>query len=177
VRLARKAAPPRCCCVERSCDGKSARACFFSLYNSVSVFARACERERTKRSRVRAGSARGCESSWGVRPRPEWARVALGGKRIEDASNIVFSNGLQDPWHGGGVLRNLSSSLLAVIIPNGAHHIDLMFSDDADALYPDVLWARRFERAQIRKWVNEHARQREGELAALLAPRSQIDAA
>jgi len=122
-------------------------------------------------------SARGCESSWGVRPRPEWARVALGGKRIEDASNIVFSNGLQDPWHGGGVLRNLSSSLLAVIIPNGAHHIDLMFSDDADALYPDVLWARRFERAQIRKWVNEHARQREGELAALLAPRSQIDAA
>ena len=66
-----------------------------------------------------AGQSNDCLSNWGVRPRPEWARVALGGKRLQDASNIVFSNGLQDPWHGGGVLTNLSESVLAVIIPNG----------------------------------------------------------
>ena len=100
--------------------------------------------------------AQGCEAEWGVTPRPEWARVALGGKRIHDATNIVFSNGLQDPWHGGGVLRNLSDSVLAILIPNGAHHIDLMFTDPADEHYPDVAWAREFERTQMRRWVKEH---------------------
>ena len=61
-----------------------------------------------------------CIDQWGVAPRPEWARVALGGKRTASASNIVFSNGLLDPWHGGGVLTNQSDSVLAVLIPNGA---------------------------------------------------------
>ena len=102
------------------------------------------------RSPARPCSQR-CEINWGVTPRPEWARVGLGGKRIADASNIVFSNGLQDPWHGGGVLRNLSASLLAIVIPNGAHHIDLMFSDPADP--PDVTAAREREMGVILGWI------------------------
>ena len=103
-----------------------------------------------------AAASPGCYRAWGVTPRPEWARVALGGKRIEAATNIVFSNGLQDPWHPGGVLRNLSASTLAILIPNGAHHIDLMFSDPEDRHYPDIGWAREFERTQMAKWVKEH---------------------
>ena len=105
--------------------------------------------------------SQGCERSWGVTPRPEWASVALGGKRITGTSNIVFSNGLLDPWHGGGVLTNLSDSLLAILLPSGAHHIDLMFSDPEDKHYPDIGWARDFERAQIARWVAEHALRRE----------------
>lgn len=101
-----------------------------------------------------------CEATWGVTPRPEWARVALGGKRLQGASNIVFSNGLLDPWHGGGVLSNLSDSVLAVLLPSGAHHIDLMFSDPQDDLYPDIGWARQFEREQMARWVAEHALRR-----------------
>ena len=101
-----------------------------------------------------------CQRRWGVTPRPEWARVALGGKRIEDATNIVFSNGGLDPWHPGGVLRNLSDSLQAIVLPNGAHHIDLMFSDPGDAPYPDIAWARAFERAAMHRWVEEHAHKR-----------------
>ena len=31
------------------------------------------------------------------------------------------------------MLQNLSDSVLAIIIPNGAHHIDLMFSDPVRA--------------------------------------------
>ena len=107
------------------------------------------------------GPSKSCKYNWGVTPRAEWARVALGGKRIEDASNIVFSNGLLDPWHGGGILRNLSSTVLAILLPSGAHHIDLMFSDPADAKYVDIGWAREFEREQMRRWVKEHKEKRE----------------
>ena len=37
----------------------------------------------------------------------------------------MFSNGLLDPWSSGGVLQNISESLVAVIIPEGAHHLDV----------------------------------------------------
>ena len=57
-----------------------------------------------------------CLKNWGVAPRYDWARFGLGGKRISGASNIVFSNGLYDPWHGGGILTNLSDTLLAVVL-------------------------------------------------------------
>jgi lysosomal Pro-X carboxypeptidase len=40
-----------------------------------------------------------------------------GGKNIRAGSNIVFSNGLLDPWHGGGVMQDVSKSLVAVVIP------------------------------------------------------------
>ncbi len=102
-----------------------------------------------------AGAARGCLADWGVSPRKEWARVALGGKRLSGASNIVFSNGLLDPWHNGGVLEDISPTVVAVKIPNGAHHIDLMFSDPADAAYPDIKAARDAERQHIARWVAE----------------------
>jgi len=48
-----------------------------------------------------------------------------GGRKIGTASNIVFSNGLLDPWHGFGVLQNVSDSVVAIVIPEGAHHLDV----------------------------------------------------
>jgi Serine carboxypeptidase S28 len=59
----------------------------------------------------------GCQQQWGVTPRKLWANTQWGGRRLQYASNIVFSNGLLDPWHGGGVLTNLSESLQTIIIP------------------------------------------------------------
>ena len=35
-----------------------------------------------------------------------------------------------------------------------------MFSDPADAAYPDILAAREFERAQMREWVAQHRARR-----------------
>lgn len=96
-----------------------------------------------------------CKESWGVEPRPLWATIEWGGKRLEAASNIVFSNGLLDPWSGGGVLHNISEArdLVAVVIPEGAHHLDLMFSHPLDP--PSVTEARRFEEHYIAKWIRQ----------------------
>ncbi|GAB4814859.1 hypothetical protein N2152v2_001905 [Parachlorella kessleri] len=94
-----------------------------------------------------------CEDQWGVKPRPLWATIQWGGRRIQAASNVVFSNGLLDPWSGGGVLRNISDTVVAVLIPEGAHHLDLMFSNELDP--PSVKHARAFEEAHIAKWIEE----------------------
>jgi len=38
---------------------------------------------------------------------------------------LFFEFKLLDPWHNGGAMTNLSDSLVAVIVEDGAHHLDL----------------------------------------------------
>ena len=73
-------------------------------------------------------------------------------------SNIVFSSGGFDGWSAGGVATNETGrGLYSILIPNGAHHLDLMFSHENDP--DDVIRARQFEMSQVRKWTQEyHAR-------------------
>lgn len=98
-------------------------------------------------------AAAACRSQWGVEPRSLWATQEWGGRDLKAASNIVFSNGLLDPWHGGGVLNDLSETLVALIIPEGAHHLDLMFSNENDP--PSVIEVRRQEREWMETWIEE----------------------
>eukprot|EP00927_Polykrikos_kofoidii_P017959 TRINITY_DN18248_c0_g1_i1.p1 TRINITY_DN18248_c0_g1~~TRINITY_DN18248_c0_g1_i1.p1 ORF type:complete len:515 (-),score=64.31 TRINITY_DN18248_c0_g1_i1:127-1671(-) len=95
-----------------------------------------------------------CKSAWGVEPRADWISTEFGG--TAGASNIVFSNGLYDPWSSGGVLKDVSDSAVAVIIPEGAHHLDLMFSHPLDP--ESVKTARRVELAHIQKWIDQKGR-------------------
>ena len=103
-------------------------------------------------------------------PWSQWLDAYFGGKSLEGYSNIIFSNGLLDPWSGAGVyddmtviqpgryagpwLRNISSSkdVSALILPLGAHHLDLMFSDDNDP--PEATYARRVEYDAIDRWTS-----------------------
>jgi lysosomal Pro-X carboxypeptidase len=41
---------------------------------------------------------------------------------ISQSSHIIFSNGLLDPWHTMGVLKSLSDTLVAVVIPGTRLH-------------------------------------------------------
>ncbi|KAJ0980365.1 hypothetical protein J5N97_008620 [Dioscorea zingiberensis] len=78
-----------------------------------------------------------CVQSYGVRPRPRWVTTEFGGHDIRTTlkkfgSNIIFSNGLLDPWSGGSVLHNISESIVALVNELGAHHIDLRPSTNED---------------------------------------------
>lgn len=94
-----------------------------------------------------------CKAKYGVDVREDWIAQEFGG--AAGATNIVFSNGLYDPWSSGGVTRNVSATAVAVLIPGGAHHLDLMFSDPRDP--PEVRAARAEELAHMRRWVAEKA--------------------
>jgi len=105
-----------------------------------------------------------CQETWGQVPDDDFGRREFGGKNLAGASNIVFSNGGFDPWSTGGVLpgdEDPRRSLLTAFMPEGAHHLDFMFSHPED---PDsVLKARAKEKAAIIAWAAEaRARRRQG---------------
>lgn len=94
-----------------------------------------------------------CNAMFGVRPRPEWAGTVFGGKDIASHSNIIFSNGGLDPWLAGGVTRNISNSVVAILIPDGAHHLDLRYTNDNDP--PTVRAARALELKYFQEWIKQ----------------------
>ncbi|GFQ80632.1 lysosomal Pro-X carboxypeptidase, partial [Trichonephila clavata] len=56
-------------------------------------------------------------------------------------------NGRLDPWYGGGILQSLSDTLIAIVIEDAAHHLDLRSSNAAD---PDSVKKARYT---IKKWI------------------------
>nr|XP_056714506.1 lysosomal Pro-X carboxypeptidase [Euleptes europaea] len=94
-----------------------------------------------------------CFKAWGVRPRPSWIPTSFGGKNISSHSNILFSNGGLDPWSGGGVTQNITDTLVAVVIPEGAHHLDLRSNSPFDP--NSVLQARMLEVHFMKLWVKK----------------------
>ncbi|XP_063981029.1 lysosomal Pro-X carboxypeptidase-like [Diachasmimorpha longicaudata] len=95
-----------------------------------------------------------CQKKFGVTPQPGLACKIYGCSDFNAASNIVFSNGLLDPWHVGGVLRNVSDSVIAVIIPEAAHQFDLAGSHPQDP--KSVIEARNIHKTFISKWIEEY---------------------
>ncbi|XP_015114926.1 lysosomal Pro-X carboxypeptidase [Diachasma alloeum] len=95
-----------------------------------------------------------CQRKFGVTPQPGLACKIYGCSDFNAASNIVFSNGLLDPWHVGGVLKNVSDSVIAVIIPEGAHQFDLAGSRPEDP--KSVIEARNVHRTFISRWIQQY---------------------
>jgi len=98
-----------------------------------------------------------CKDTYGVQSRYDWALNEFGGwdvkKDLVGYSNILFSNGLLDPWHAGGVLVNITDSVTSIIIDRAAHHLDLRNPNPADP--PSVVTAREIESQAIAKWIKQ----------------------
>ncbi|XP_035668032.1 dipeptidyl peptidase 2-like [Branchiostoma floridae] len=100
-----------------------------------------------------------CWQRWGVTPRPGWLATQFWGKDLKPSSNIIFSNGDLDPWRRGGVLQNVSSSIVAMVIEGGAHMMDLRVPNPADP--QSVIHVRQQEAYLIGRWIREATNQRE----------------
>lgn len=98
-----------------------------------------------------------CRKTWDVTVRTEWPAISFWGRDIKATSNIVFSNGLLDPWHKGGPLTDVSESIVAVIVEEGAHHLDLRSSNPLDP--ESVRVARSKEIKEIIKWIAQAKQQ------------------
>ena len=97
-----------------------------------------------------------CKKAYGIDSRIDWAVQNYGGRSLnkDGVGNIVFSNGMLDPWSGAGVTFNNSKvGLYAISTGMVGHHMDLMFSTSMD--YQSVIAARNFELEQMRKWANK----------------------
>ncbi len=95
-----------------------------------------------------------CFARFGIHPRRTWAATMYGGRKaLKTASNIVFSNGLLDPWSGTGVLEDVSESVVALTLKEGAHHLDLMFSTPDDP--EELKEIRKTELMYIAQWIME----------------------
>ncbi|ERN16214.1 hypothetical protein AMTRI_Chr11g95870 [Amborella trichopoda] len=100
-----------------------------------------------------------CQQSYGINPRPHWITTHFGGHDIKRVlkrfgSNIIFFNGLRDPWSGGGVLENLSDSIVALVAKEGAHHIDLRFSTEGDPMWLSEV--RKREIHILSMWLEQY---------------------
>ncbi|THG14588.1 hypothetical protein TEA_001300 [Camellia sinensis var. sinensis] len=90
-----------------------------------------------------------CINSFGVPPRPHWVTTYYGGHAIKAilqrfASNIIFSNGLRDPYSCAGVLQDISETVVAVYTVN----------DQSDPQW--LTDQRNTEVKIIQGWINQY---------------------
>lgn len=97
-----------------------------------------------------------CAARFGVAPAPR-ALADLWGfdaDRLPSVtSRVIFTNGLNDGWSAGGIMTNLTDSILAYVMPNGAHHSDLSHSWPSPADTPDVVAVRAAVGDTIASWL------------------------
>ncbi|KAF8009294.1 hypothetical protein BT93_J0328 [Corymbia citriodora subsp. variegata] len=91
-----------------------------------------------------------CNYQYGVAPRPHWITTYYGGHDIDlilhrFGSNIIFSNGLRDPWSSGGILMNISDTITAV------------YTEKEDQNDPDwLIMQRKTEVEIIKGWIAKY---------------------
>lgn len=99
-----------------------------------------------------------CRKRFGASPEPT-SLVDLWGFDVSNlasqTSRILFVNGLNDGWSVGGILQDLSTEkgLLAINLPNGAHHSELSHASMEDT--PDIKEAHERILRIVSHWLEE----------------------
>eukprot|EP01096_Ripella_sp_DP13-Kostka_P014316 TRINITY_DN6430_c0_g3_i1.p1 TRINITY_DN6430_c0_g3~~TRINITY_DN6430_c0_g3_i1.p1 ORF type:complete len:537 (+),score=216.95 TRINITY_DN6430_c0_g3_i1:76-1611(+) len=95
-----------------------------------------------------------CSTKWNVVPQPTLIPQKY---NFTQATNVIYSNGLLDPWFPGGVLKNITGqSVTALQMHGAAHHLDLRGSDPNDP--KSVRQVRQQEANIILGWLKDHAK-------------------
>ncbi|CAK9186785.1 unnamed protein product [Ilex paraguariensis] len=102
---------------------------------------------------------RNCKRMYGVQPRPRWVTSYYGGHDIKlilhrFASNIIFSNGLRDPYSSDGVLKHISDTIIAINTVNGSHCLDIKQLEQSDPEW--LVMQRRLEAEVIEGWITKY---------------------
>ncbi|KAK9185792.1 hypothetical protein WN943_026151 [Citrus x changshan-huyou] len=100
-----------------------------------------------------------CEGTFGVKPKPHWVTTYYGGRDLKlilhrFGSNIIFSNGLRDPYSTGGVLGNISDSVVAISTVNGSHCLDILPESKSDPQW--LVMQRKAEIKIIEEWIAKY---------------------
>ena len=96
-----------------------------------------------------------CRERFGVTPRP-WELVEkYNFGDLSSHSNILFTNGMQDIWSGGGVTWNVSDTVLSLFFPNGAHHSDLTRGGPSENDTDDIKYGYIQIKSILGKWIDE----------------------
>lgn len=100
-----------------------------------------------------------CQRRFGVTPQPHklvqsW-RFDPTGLIAQNASYILFTNGLLDGWSVSGVQTNLTDSVVAVNFPNGAHHSDLSGPVDPNKNTKDIRQGRQAILQLLENWLQD----------------------
>jgi lysosomal Pro-X carboxypeptidase len=61
---------------------------------------------------------------------------------------------LWDPFSSGGVLKNISSTVQALLMPKTTHQVDLLASHPNDTLI--VVQTREAHKRWIKKWIDDY---------------------
>uniref|UniRef100_A0A7N2KM71 Lysosomal Pro-X carboxypeptidase n=1 Tax=Quercus lobata TaxID=97700 RepID=A0A7N2KM71_QUELO len=100
-----------------------------------------------------------CKSIYGVPPQPHWVTSYYGGHDIKlilhrFGSNIIFSNGPRDPYSAGGVLDNISDTIVAVSTVNGSHCLDIRLANESVPEW--LVMQRKVEVRIIEQWITKY---------------------
>lgn len=108
-----------------------------------------------------------CQEKYGLTPYYEWALDTFGGwnqtKDFKSYSNIIFSNGVLDPWMAGGVTEFINADMPVFQIKGAAHHLDLRLPVDSDK-GTEVDYYRQLEALFIEKWIRQYQGMEIGEV-------------
>ena len=96
-----------------------------------------------------------CQDRFGTTPEPDALKDRYGFDDLTKASRLLFTNGIQDGWSVGSILTNISESVLAVSMVNGAHHSDLTHEGPSEKDTYDVKKAHKQIIAIVEQWLDE----------------------